>query len=156
MSVKDELSCAFSENHHFKIQNASHSREFIHASTPRPPISGGAYLRTKFTWNGPTVLHMYIKTRLDTDGATFCLSFWYHMKGNDCGKLQVYWASDDGDPNWSRVGNLGDKWHHGQLERKMETSRALVSIQIPIHILILSLLHLDLPVKLCEYTDRQT
>ena len=46
-------------------------------------------------------------------GADRCLTFWYHMSGDDIGSLSVY-KKDEGDTfvtsSWSRKGNQGDMW----------------------------------------------
>jgi len=59
------------------------------------------------------------KHALRLEPGIYCLSFWYWMHGDDVGELHVYKNTRDKLrmwPLWSRRGNFGDTWKHGQLQ----------------------------------------
>lgn len=46
-----------------------------------------------------------------------CLNFYYHMYGSDINTLKIHVtpvSAPSGKTVWTRIGNKGDKWHHGQ------------------------------------------
>ncbi len=83
------------------------------------PLSDSQNLAmTRFTSWFPSGAYI---TGLDPDvggnNQTVCFSFWYLMYGFDVGTLEVHF---DGEwqyeqPLWSRVGNHGERWLHGEL-----------------------------------------
>jgi len=52
-----------------------------------------------------------------TDPSGWCISFWYHMYGDDVNKLSAYSEVRDiaGDTLWSRTGSQGPVWRYGQV-----------------------------------------
>jgi hypothetical protein len=75
------------------------------------------FLMTNFT---STERGFFQDTVPTTVGKSYCLSFWYHMTGNDVGALYVHWPADaspgyDIRPVWSRVGNYSNRWLHGEV-----------------------------------------
>ena len=52
-----------------------------------------------------------------TDPSGYCVSFWYHMYGDDVNKLSAYYEVR-GTPQetlWSRTGSQGPYWKYGQV-----------------------------------------
>ena len=46
-----------------------------------------------------------------------CFQFWYHMYGNDIGRLNVFIkiGNNNGIPVWTRAGNRGNVWKVAQV-----------------------------------------
>lgn len=73
---------------------------FIESSAPR--VNGD-----KARLSSP----VYSATPLGPLGSQ-CVTFWYHMFGQDIGTLNVYVRSGGKDQKvWSKTGNQGDKWY---------------------------------------------
>lgn len=53
----------------------------------------------------------------ETQTGQACISFWFHMYGNNIGTLNVYTAQggSNGSPVWSRQRNQGNRWNLAQI-----------------------------------------
>lgn len=81
---------------------------YIETSWPRKP---GDYARLTSPLHDPS------------DGNGKCLIFWYHMKGNGIGRLNVYIKKGNniGKAMFSESGNKGDDWNRGMVTVKSLT-----------------------------------
>ncbi|XP_077865040.1 MAM and LDL-receptor class A domain-containing protein 2-like [Saccoglossus kowalevskii] len=79
-----------------------------------------AYIETTSALIGHSAILTTTEFTSDIDR---CLTFWYHMYGQDIGSLHVY-QSDVGNvsstPVWSRTGNQDDMWRRGTVPLPME------------------------------------
>ena len=69
-----------------------------------------------------------------------CFQFWYHMYGNDIGRLNVYIkiGANFGIPVWTRAGNRGNVWKVAQVPITTTSNfnvRALVFLLL-VHVII--------------------
>ena len=66
------------------------------------------------------------------DASGWCVSFWYHMYGNDVNKLRAYYEvrQTPFETLWSRTGSQGPVWRYGQVNNS--------KIDIFSHVTILS------------------
>ncbi|XP_033751986.1 MAM and LDL-receptor class A domain-containing protein 1-like [Pecten maximus] len=57
-----------------------------------------------------------------------CLTFWYHMYGQDIGTLNIYISTYNqlGNSVWSLYGNQGNTWHKGQVTVSSRSSFQVV------------------------------
>ena len=59
--------------------------------------------------------------------ASMCLQFWYHMHGNDTGRLRIFLETRNQDPMriWSATGDHDNHWFYGQVSIDPEQTKDL-------------------------------
>nr|XP_054750329.1 MAM and LDL-receptor class A domain-containing protein 1-like [Lytechinus pictus] len=106
------------------------SRDWLRNNGATPsPYTGPSFDHTTGTDKG---MYMYFEADNDLDSSYAdlvseylprtqgsCMTFWYHMFGNDIGSLEVFVMGSDGNRNnpvWSQTGTQGDVWIQGSAD----------------------------------------
>nr|XP_023693671.1 enteropeptidase isoform X1 [Paramormyrops kingsleyae] len=124
---EDIASCSFEAGLCFWRQDSGEEGGWLRVNGPTfPPLTGpsfdhtlgnqsGYYIvtpRSPVPWEKNFRIH---SLPLDHDSEPACLSFWYHMFGEDVQRLSVllYWPNGT-TMTFEREGNYADAWHYGQ------------------------------------------
>lgn len=82
--------------------------------------SSGTFVRTDFTDNLRNA-RLFDPKALLNSSLDYCLSFWYHMHGNDPGKLEVR-TDKSSNVLWFREGDFSNRWLHGEVFLEADSS----------------------------------
>ena len=74
------------------------------------------YIETSYPRKQGDIARFVSPSRTPVQGGQ-CFQFWYHMYGNDIGRLNVYIkiGANYGIPAWTRAGNRGNVWKVAQV-----------------------------------------
>ncbi|KAF7206780.1 enteropeptidase isoform X1 [Nothobranchius furzeri] len=143
MSNQEKLSCSFEHGLCFWKQQQDHDGDWVRISgSTFPPLTGpsfdhtlgnssaGFYIVTPLSpgqWQKAFRIH---SLPLTPPTKPMCLTFWYHMFGEDVHRLRVLLHSSPSQLDWvtvifQRDGNYGDTWNYGQVTLNF-TSEATV------------------------------
>ncbi|KAK1169576.1 enteropeptidase [Acipenser oxyrinchus oxyrinchus] len=124
-----KINCSFEEGWCYWRQDPKDNGEWMRLNGPTfPPFSGPNFDHTFMNESGfylstPTVFGNQIRSfrlyslPLAAAIQPLCLSFWYHMYGNDVYRLRVNISKVQSLPKiiFKKEGNYGDSWHYGQI-----------------------------------------
>nr|XP_046266540.1 enteropeptidase [Scatophagus argus] len=139
LSDEQKLTCTFEQGMCFwRQQQDDDSGDWVRISGPTfPPFSGpsvdhtlgnssGFYIVTPPSpgqWPRSFKIHSLLLTPLTEP---VCLSFWYHMFGEDVYRLTVLLLQPFPSLVFQRDGNYGDNWNYGQVTLNLTTEATVV------------------------------
>ncbi|KAM6986704.1 enteropeptidase [Aplochiton taeniatus] len=132
LSNAERIFCSFEDGLCFWRQNPEEDGDFIRTNSPTlPPLTGPTFDHTFGNLSGyyivtPPSPGQWEKTfqihsiPLTPFNESLCLSFWYHMFGEDVRRLRVLvveWPSSEPVVTvvFQKEGNFGDNWNYGQI-----------------------------------------
>ncbi|XP_047463409.1 enteropeptidase [Mugil cephalus] len=145
MSNQEKLTCTFEQGMCFWRQDPDDDDDWIRNSGPTfPPLTGPSVDQTLGNSSGFYIVtplspgHWLKSFRIHSLPLTpppqpaMCLSFWYHMFGEDVHMLRVLLSPSQPEPAvtvvFQRDGNYGDNWNYGQVTLNL-TSEATVTFE---------------------------
>uniref|UniRef100_A0AAQ4QC14 Transmembrane serine protease 15 n=1 Tax=Gasterosteus aculeatus aculeatus TaxID=481459 RepID=A0AAQ4QC14_GASAC len=134
LSNQEKLTCTFERGMCFwRQQQEEDDGDWIRTSIPTfPPLSGPSVDHTLNNSSGfymvtPLSPGQWLKSfrmhslRLSAQPQLMCLSFWYHMFGEDVHRLRVLLSGPPVIVVIQRDGNYGDNWNYGQVTLNLTT-----------------------------------
>ncbi|XP_038564152.1 enteropeptidase isoform X1 [Micropterus salmoides] len=139
LSDQQKLSCSFEQGMCFWRQQQDDDGDWIRTRGPTfPPLTGPSVDHTLADGSGfyivtPLSPSQFLKRfriyslPLTAPTHPMCLSFWYHMFGEDVDHLRVLLLSEAAATvAFQRDGNYGDNWNYGQVTLDMTTKTTVV------------------------------
>ncbi|XP_029704118.1 enteropeptidase [Takifugu rubripes] len=139
LSDEQKLTCTFEQGMCFwRQQPGEDDSDWIRIrGATFPPLSGpsvdhtlgnssGFYIVTPLSpgqWQKSFRMH---SPRLAAAAAPMCLSFWYHMFGEDVHRLHVLLLQNATTLVFQKEGNYGDRWNYGQVTLNLTTETTVV------------------------------
>ncbi|XP_028450431.1 enteropeptidase [Perca flavescens] len=139
LSNEQKLTCTFEQGMCFWRQQYDDDGDWIRTrGATFPPLSGpsgdhtlndssGFYIVTPLSpgqWLKSFRIYSLPLTPPTPPAA--CLSFWYHMLGEDIYRLRVLLSQPDVTVLFQRDGNYGDRWNYGQVTLNLTTESTVV------------------------------
>ncbi|XP_059206892.1 enteropeptidase [Centropristis striata] len=137
-SDEDRLTCTFERGVCFWRQQEDDDGDWIRTrGSTFPPLSGPSIDHTLGNSSGfymvtPLSPGQWLKTfrihslPLTPPTQPMCLSFWYHMFGEDVHRLSILLAEPNVTVVFQRDGNYGDNWNYGQVTLNLTTTTTVV------------------------------
>ncbi|XP_074466647.1 enteropeptidase-like [Sebastes fasciatus] len=139
LSSEEKLTCTFEQGMCFwRQQQDGDDGDWIRTSgSTFPPLSGPSHDHTLSNSSGfyivsPLSPGQWLKSfriysfPLTPPTQPMCLSFWYHMFGEDVHRLRVLLAQPAVTVVFQRDGNYGDSWNYGQVALNLTTETTVV------------------------------
>lgn len=128
VSNEVRLSCSFEDGWCLWRQDPDQDYQWVRIrGSPNPPETGpsvdhttgnnsGYYVSTFFSPGSWLKTYRMMSLPLRPLSSPSCLSFWYHMYGEDVFVLRVLLVQGSEQVLFQREGNYGDSWYQGQIE----------------------------------------
>ncbi|KAK2859692.1 hypothetical protein Q5P01_004312 [Channa striata] len=142
LSNAEKINCTFEQGMCFWRQEYEKDKgDWIRTRGPtRPPMTGpsvdhtlgnssGYYIITPRSPGLPEKSFIINSVHLSPFKQPMCLSFWYHMFGENVHKLLVFLSSPDFLEVFSKEDNYGDNWNYGQVTLNVTTKSTQVVFQ---------------------------
>ncbi|KAL6098208.1 tmprss15 [Pungitius sinensis] len=139
LSNQEKLTCTFERGMCFwRQQQDEDDGDWIRTSISTfPPLSGPSVDHTLNNSSGfymvtPLSPGQWLKSfrmhslRLSAQPQLMCLSFWYHMFGEDVHRLRVLLSGPPVIVVMQKDGNYGDNWNYGQVTLNLTTETVVV------------------------------
>ncbi|KAK9537077.1 hypothetical protein VZT92_006813 [Zoarces viviparus] len=140
LSNEEKLTCTFEQGMCFWGQQQDHDDDgdWIRTSgSTFPPLSGPSVDHTLSNGSGfyvvtPLSPGQWLKSfrihslPLTPHTQPMCLSFWYHMFGEDIHRLKVFLSQPAITVVFQRDGNYGDNWNYGQVTLNLTKETTVV------------------------------
>ncbi|XP_034091403.1 LOW QUALITY PROTEIN: enteropeptidase [Gymnodraco acuticeps] len=138
LSNQQKLTCSFEQGMCFWRQDDADDGDWYRTSgSTFPPLSGPSADHTLGNSSGfyiitPRSPGQWLKSfriqslPLSPHPEAMCLSFWYHMFGEEVHRLQVFLEDSAVTVVFQRDGNYGDNWNYGQVTLHLTTKTKVV------------------------------